>query len=165
MRNTLIRRRLWYPVFEVHGIQSREELLDELARLTEVHAITEQQYLTAHLALQFSNAKYSAIKQFQSSAAINTRVLDATTQKLEKAVRPTQETIKEVIETQLPGLWVDLAEHSVKSAILATDHEAKVLRHERLLSDLQQFIDLLLAQQSRHQLLAIAFETEHSMIK
>ncbi|KAJ3104131.1 hypothetical protein HK100_004102, partial [Physocladia obscura] len=76
-----------------------------------------------------------------------------------------QFAMKSAIETNLPNLWIEVAEQSVKAPILKTDYEGKILRFKTLFRDLQNFIETLLHQQSRHQFLAIAFETEINFIK
>ncbi|KAJ3401493.1 hypothetical protein CcCBS67573_g05792 [Chytriomyces confervae] len=142
----------------------REELLEDLSRLTELHAVTEQQYLNALMGFKFAEAKLRVLDEFNYGQQPE-HDLRSMTKAFQLEISPLQESIRKMVEAELPSLWVDLAEYAVKAPILRTEYESKISRHQRLLKHLEKFTNILLAQQSRHQFLAIALETELSMIK
>ncbi|KAI9342274.1 hypothetical protein BDR26DRAFT_859487 [Obelidium mucronatum] len=115
-----------------------------MERLTELHALTEQQYLDAYLALKFAQKKLACFQEFSVDSLEN---LTQISFKIPSCINS-----QYMIQTRLKPLCTESAEQSVKTLILQTDYAAK-------------FVGLLLSQQSRHQFLAIAFETEVAMLK
>ncbi|KAJ3024179.1 UNVERIFIED_CONTAM: hypothetical protein HDU68_008300 [Siphonaria sp. JEL0065] len=150
--------------FSYASADERKSFLTEMDRLTELHAITEQQYLDALLALAFAERKLDHLKEMSITTDNLTHIKNATKQHLQssKTLHP---SIHQTIQTRLLTLWIDHAHQSVKTPILKKDYEAKINRQRSLLRRLETFVGILLNQQSRHQFLAIAFETEVAMIK
>ncbi|KAJ3242481.1 hypothetical protein HDU81_003189 [Chytriomyces hyalinus] len=142
----------------------REELLEDLGRLTELHAVTEQQYLNALMGYKFAEGKLRVLNNFNYGQQPE-HDFRSMTKSFQLEISSLQESIHKLVEAELPTMWVDLAEYAVKAPILRTEYESKISRHQRLLKHLEKFTNILLAQQSRHQFLAIALETELSMIK
>ncbi|KAJ3076784.1 hypothetical protein HDU98_000084 [Podochytrium sp. JEL0797] len=141
----------------------RKELQMEMERLTELHAFTEQQRLDALLACTFAETKLKYIQQSDISSSGVSQQKTTTKSHLIAS----HHLHSQITATQhpLPSLLSTLAAQTVSHAILQTDATSKLARHTSLLTRLESFTRRLLAQQSRHQFLAVAFETEWSVLK
>ncbi|KAJ3387620.1 hypothetical protein HDU84_000654 [Entophlyctis sp. JEL0112] len=135
----------------------RDEIVAEMQRLVELHTITEHQYLEALLGNAFASAKLLAISELNEKTEVD---LGGSLVSAIQTNQVLQKNIKGIVKEELPALWIQLAEQSVKTPILKADYECKKNRYHDKLKSLQKFVDVLLQQLSRHHFLSIAFDVE-----
>ncbi|KAJ3200334.1 hypothetical protein HDU82_008994 [Entophlyctis luteolus] len=113
----------------------RDEIVAEMQRLVELHTITEHQYLEALLGNAFASAKLLAISELNEKTEVD---LGGSLVSAIQTNQVLQKNIKGIVKEELPALWIQLAEQSVKTPILKADYECKKNRYHDKLKSLQK---------------------------